>query len=1099
MATSNLSELTKIMKDGNEPITVNVIAEPEKEVISTITKGDSEMVKVLNNILQALNQQLSFDRETENRRRLEEHLKPKDYQENLVPETATKEGGEGTGGDSGLGLLGGIGLLLKTFWDGLKSGIGLLKQFGATLIEITGLKRLFGALSETLGGLIPKLGEFFLKMSPLLMRFGSLAGIVLSIGEAFEGLAKIIENTDVYKKYSEAVGPKLVEGAEAVGNTIDGLIKSDEPETRTGRTVGDPSKPGSGGAIRTWDDVKNDKGKMSEVWKMARETQKNTGVPAELTVAQFGLESSYGKRMPAGSNNPFGIKARKGEEYTEAMTSEFEGGRMVRKPQRFRKFESLQEAFDAHAKLISKNKRYSEVMKANTPEEIAEAIGKSGYATDPKYKEKILSTMKSKTFNTGREVDLSPDNIKKSDSTPKKGEFTSVIDQEQKGAKYRRDPITTSLDAKLSESIQAVYGEGYRGKVYSGGQHGERRTGSHRHDEGGAADLRVVDPKGKVMKGDDLAKLAQYWRARDFGGVGLEMGQGGIHLDERKEEFLKKYGGKNDWSYGTRTKEQLAAIKRGERGEFPELANPDIVGMAGGYEQKKKQTYAKIDEKQLPEGGKYKEEESEMEEVDEPVLKEKIKEPEKDSKLVTKDLDIDKQVDSGYKNYFEDLVSHLEKMVSFTEEIKDTNKKMADKETEKQSDTAKKEEPQEEKPTAKQDEEAQKVMDDLFGPEESLTASKQESEKERTLSTEKQNQQSKGIFGGFFDGIFGGNKGIMGGPPNPYGQQPAGGFGGTFGQGQNPFGTIQQVLGTVGSTVSMGQQMGNMGKYGMGGGTMGGIGAAQGAIGGIQGVLGQMGQNSPMLGGMGQVLSSVGGIAGSIERTKNMGSMGGGGILGGINAASGAVGAAGNIFNAIGGIGGAMKGVGTSIGKGLSNMFGSDEPEGEKIEWHPISEKASKAESPATSVSSMGPGDDIAAVKDRQTSSSEGRTDSGTSEYHSKEGAYYKLHGTQIGGAKDIFSDQSASLMPSLKNDGMSLESTTQSVQTGKEEMMAPSEPTIINAGGGGGGSGGGGGGGGGGNSQSNPSSAGVMGVDIGVRNEEATLLRAQFGSVRVV
>jgi hypothetical protein len=146
----------------------------------------------------------------------------------------------------------------------------------------------------------------------------------------------------------------------------------------------------------------------------------------------------------------------------------------------------------------------------------------------------------------------------------------------------------------------------------------------------------------------------------------------------------------------------------------------------------------------------------------------------------------------------------------------------------------------------------------------------------------------------------------------------------------------------------------------------------------------------------------------------------------------------------------------------------------------------------------MGPGDDIAAVKARQTSSSEEGTDSGTSESHSKEGAYYKLHGTQIGGAKDIFSDKSASLIPSLKNDGMSLESTTQSVQTGKEEMMAPSEPTIINAGGGGGGSGGGGGGGGG-NSQSNPSSAGVMGVDIGVRNEEATLLRAQFGSVRVV
>jgi hypothetical protein len=93
----------------------------------------------------------------------------------------------------------------------------------------------------------------------------------------------------------------------------------------------------------------------------------------------------------------------------------------------------------------------------------------------------------------------------------------------------------------------------------------------------------------------------------------------------------------------------------------------------------------------------------------------------------------------------------------------------------------------------------------------------------------------------------------------------------------------------------------------------------------------------------------------------------------------------------------------------------------------------------------------------------------------------------------------SASLMPSVSTDGFSLEGTTKSVETGKEEMMMPSSgeggqsPVVINSGGGGGA------GGGGGNSQSNPSSAGVMGIDVGVRNEEATLLRAQYGSVRIV
>ena len=35
--------------------------------------------------------------------------------------------------------------------------------------------------------------------------------------------------------------------------------------------------------------------------------------------------------------------------------------------------------------------------------------------------------------------------------------------------------------------------------------------------------------------------------------------------------------------------------------------------------------------------------------------------------------------------------------------------------------------------------------------------------------------------------------------------------------------------------------------------------------------------------------------------------------------------------------------------------------------------------------------------------------------------------------------------------------------------------------------------------SNQTPSTGGVMGIDIGVRNEEASLLRAQFGSVRIV
>ena len=98
---------------------------------------------------------------------------------------------------------------------------------------------------------------------------------------------------------------------------------------------------------------------------------------------------------------------------------------------------------------------------------------------------------------------------------------------------------------------------------------------------------------------------------------------------------------------------------------------------------------------------------------------------------------------------------------------------------------------------------------------------------------------------------------------------------------------------------------------------------------------------------------------------------------------------------------------------------------------------------------------------------------------------------------QDISKTDYASLIPSPSTDGFSLEGMSKDVETGKEEIMTPSgsnEPVVVNAGGGGAG-----GSGGGGNSQSNPSSSGVMGIDVGVRNEEATLLRAQYGSVRIV
>lgn len=131
----------------------------------------------------------------------------------------------------------------------------------------------------------------------------------------------------------------------------------------------------------------------------------------------------------------------------------------------------------------------------------------------------------------------------------------------------RDDPITGELQGKLQEAVYSVYGPGYEAKVYSGGQEaageGGKRKGSTRHDHGKAADVYVYGPDGKKVTGDELARLGQYWAAKGYGGVGMEMNGGGIHLDQHSDRFPY-------WFYGNESKSVKDAVKAGAGGVFPD-------------------------------------------------------------------------------------------------------------------------------------------------------------------------------------------------------------------------------------------------------------------------------------------------------------------------------------------------------------------------------------------------------------------------------------------------------------------------------------------------------------------------------------------------
>ena len=77
------------------------------------------------------------------------------------------------------------------------------------------------------------------------------------------------------------------------------------------------------------------------------------------------------------------------------MTTEYKNGVPTHQVEKFRAYSSYTEAFNDYAGMMSNNPRYAGVMQqSNNPAGMAQALQKSGYATDPKYAEKLVSVMK---------------------------------------------------------------------------------------------------------------------------------------------------------------------------------------------------------------------------------------------------------------------------------------------------------------------------------------------------------------------------------------------------------------------------------------------------------------------------------------------------------------------------------------------------------------------------------------------------------------------------------------------------------------------------------------------------------------------------------
>ena len=136
---------------------------------------------------------------------------------------------------------------------------------------------------------------------------------------------------------------------------------------------------------------------VKTLWPLAESASQKTGVSPKVLIAQAALETGWGKhlvRKTDGQNsfNLFNIKAdhRWDGDRTSKATLEYGSGSFQKKQANFRVYESFEQSFDDYVNFLQQSPRYSNALdQASDDVRFVESLQRSGYATDPKYAQKI--------------------------------------------------------------------------------------------------------------------------------------------------------------------------------------------------------------------------------------------------------------------------------------------------------------------------------------------------------------------------------------------------------------------------------------------------------------------------------------------------------------------------------------------------------------------------------------------------------------------------------------------------------------------------------------------------------------------------------------
>ena len=175
---------------------------------------------------------------------------------------------------------------------------------------------------------------------------------------------------------------------------------------------------------------------------LAVEEMYRTGVPASITLAQGLLESGNGQsRLAVKGNNHFGIKCH--NTWTGAKVYHDDD----RKEECFRKYDSPEESFRDHSDFLRYRDRYKFLFDLELTDYRSWAYGlkTAGYATDPKYPEKLIRLIE--------EYELYEYDLQKPEPThhvePQVPVSPTVIEQVQPLSPRQRETFSFALSRQM--------------------------------------------------------------------------------------------------------------------------------------------------------------------------------------------------------------------------------------------------------------------------------------------------------------------------------------------------------------------------------------------------------------------------------------------------------------------------------------------------------------------------------------------------------------------------------------------------------------------------------------------------------------------------